>query len=388
MQSKIDLQCENPLYEQVADMLRTRIESGEYKPDERLPSENELCESFKVSHITVRRALLELRKDGRIYGRQGSGTFARALPVEKPSIGLLFGPTLTNEPAHYYRAMLKAFLADISDRNYTCRTYDGLHGDAKTWEELRSYRQFHDDLRRYRFAGLIEFANSAEMMLHLSRQLKLPKVWFHPNRPESDVFTDSECFGREAVGYFARKGRKRIVFISEDAAANPSRNVLYKLDTLISAAHKLELPPPRLIPIPSASIGAGFEREVFDLTAETIRGWQAMPVDERPDALLVCDDIAMRAVAMALLQAGIRVPEDLLILTFASEGIDLHYGIPVARYESSPRMLARAMVDLLWKRMRAETAPPQSIVCAGTIKEPAAMRASDGVAVTQEVGVG
>jgi GntR family transcriptional regulator len=64
-----------PRHEQISTWLREEIESGAYQVDERLPSENELCERFEVSRITVRRALQTLEADGFIYRRQGLGSF-------------------------------------------------------------------------------------------------------------------------------------------------------------------------------------------------------------------------------------------------------------------------------------------------------------------------
>ena len=48
-----------PLYEQLANMLRYRIEN-EMDPDDPLPSERELSDSYGLSRTTVRLALQEL----------------------------------------------------------------------------------------------------------------------------------------------------------------------------------------------------------------------------------------------------------------------------------------------------------------------------------------
>ncbi|MBT3712396.1 MAG: winged helix-turn-helix transcriptional regulator [Anaerolineae bacterium] len=55
---------DKPLYQVVYDALLQQIESGELKPHDRLPSENDLCETFSVGRNTVRRALSELANDG------------------------------------------------------------------------------------------------------------------------------------------------------------------------------------------------------------------------------------------------------------------------------------------------------------------------------------
>lgn len=65
-----------PRHEEVTLWLRDQIQSRCYAQGDRLPSEKELQERFRVSRITVRRALQTLEADGLIYRRQGVGSFA------------------------------------------------------------------------------------------------------------------------------------------------------------------------------------------------------------------------------------------------------------------------------------------------------------------------
>lgn len=67
-----------PLYQQIKQIIAEKIANGEYKPNEKLPSERELCEQFNVSRITVRQALDEAIKEGLLYRIQGRGTFVTA----------------------------------------------------------------------------------------------------------------------------------------------------------------------------------------------------------------------------------------------------------------------------------------------------------------------
>ena len=56
-----------PPYRQIAAILRRRIESGQYPPDTRIPTESELVEAFEVARTTARRAIAVLREEGLIY---------------------------------------------------------------------------------------------------------------------------------------------------------------------------------------------------------------------------------------------------------------------------------------------------------------------------------
>lgn len=64
-----------PASGQIARQLRTAIESGEYGPGDRLPSQPELASRYGVARETVKAALRLLRNEGLIVSQQGSGTF-------------------------------------------------------------------------------------------------------------------------------------------------------------------------------------------------------------------------------------------------------------------------------------------------------------------------
>ncbi|MFR9806024.1 GntR family transcriptional regulator [Pseudonocardia sp. RS010] len=70
-----------PLYRQVSDALAERISCGGLVPGDRLPSEAELGAEFGVNRLTVRQAISELVRSGKLRVRQGVGTFvASAVP--------------------------------------------------------------------------------------------------------------------------------------------------------------------------------------------------------------------------------------------------------------------------------------------------------------------
>ena len=72
-----------PLYYQLKAALLQDIESGKWRPGERLPTEDELIERFHVSKITVRHALHDLTQLGYIRREQGRGTFVQGPPLEE-----------------------------------------------------------------------------------------------------------------------------------------------------------------------------------------------------------------------------------------------------------------------------------------------------------------
>ncbi len=66
-----------PLYRQLADLLTSRIQSGEYAPGSRIPSEPRLAAMLRIGRPTVRQALDVLVRKGILSRRRGSGTYVR-----------------------------------------------------------------------------------------------------------------------------------------------------------------------------------------------------------------------------------------------------------------------------------------------------------------------
>jgi GntR family transcriptional regulator len=83
-----------PLLSDVVRAELTRaIISGEFAPRSKLPNEEELCQRFGVSRITLREAVRGLIEDGYVIRRQGSGTYVTGRPALKNSLDTNFSYT-------------------------------------------------------------------------------------------------------------------------------------------------------------------------------------------------------------------------------------------------------------------------------------------------------
>lgn len=72
-----------PLYHQLKEILLRDIRSGKLKPEDRLPSEDQVAAKYGVSIITVRRTLTDLATAGYIRRERGRGTFVSRAAVEQ-----------------------------------------------------------------------------------------------------------------------------------------------------------------------------------------------------------------------------------------------------------------------------------------------------------------
>lgn len=81
--STVDRAKPQKLYCQLLQILREPIERGEWKVGVQIPTEEQLCGTYRVSKTTVRSAIEELVALGYLQKLQGKGTFVRrAIPED------------------------------------------------------------------------------------------------------------------------------------------------------------------------------------------------------------------------------------------------------------------------------------------------------------------
>jgi DNA-binding GntR family transcriptional regulator len=74
-QETVDPNSATPVYVQVANILRARIESGQLLPDRPVPSESQLEQEFGVARGTARKAIAVLREKGLVITVKGRGSY-------------------------------------------------------------------------------------------------------------------------------------------------------------------------------------------------------------------------------------------------------------------------------------------------------------------------
>lgn len=73
-----------PIYARVKQAICQKINSGEWLPDQRVPSEAEMVKALNVSRMTVNRSLRELTDEGILVRQQGVGTFVAQKKAHSP----------------------------------------------------------------------------------------------------------------------------------------------------------------------------------------------------------------------------------------------------------------------------------------------------------------
>ncbi|GHV13819.1 GntR family transcriptional regulator [Spirochaetia bacterium] len=123
------------LYYQLQEKLSRKIQSGEWKSGQKIPAETELCETYGVSRITVRKAIEELVYEKRLIRFQGKGTYVASINFEqKLSKFYSFSESLKKKGKNEHVKMLSF---DTVKSNAAAAAHLGLAEDVEVYKITR-----------------------------------------------------------------------------------------------------------------------------------------------------------------------------------------------------------------------------------------------------------
>lgn len=130
----------NNVSEEVFEQLKALIYSGEWKPGEKIQSENDLAKTFHVSRVSIRAALNRLNGLGLVVSKQGEGTFVGEVSVENCMNTLL--PILMMDHSqlldvYEFRKIIDVGSAKLAALNATQADIQALSENVQKMRELR-----------------------------------------------------------------------------------------------------------------------------------------------------------------------------------------------------------------------------------------------------------
>lgn len=297
---------ELPKYKQLKEEIMSWFHTGRLKPDDLMPSENEIAAQFGLSRQTVRQTLGELEKEGLLYRKQGKGTFVsapKARPVrDTPTIGMV----TTYISDYIFPHIVRGAEAVLRERGYGLLLSSTDNDKKKEKEGLRS-------MLGHSLSGLIiEPTKSAQGNPNLNEYMTLqyhgiPFVMINERYPELDcpcLKVDDEEGGFLAAEHLIKLGHRRIAgFFKTDDLQGANR-----MKGFIRAHRHYEVPM-----IPDAVAYYSSEEKQTKPHAAALA---LLKAEERPTAFVCYNDELALALMGTARAAGIRVPEDLSIVGF------------------------------------------------------------------------
>ena len=347
---------DGPKYQQVYAVLRRDIETGKWKPGDRLPTEADLGRTFEASRITVGRAVRELQSAGLVQRRAGSGTYVTS--GKRPAHGLSFGLLIPDlGETEIFEPMCQGMMASPLARQHAL-VWGSLNGDAASKEDRARHlcRQYID--RRVSgvfFAPLEIAAHEDDVNQRIVRALdeaRIPIVLL--DRPASPypetsghdlVGIDNRSAGFRITDHLVRLGCERVAFVAvKNAAATVDAREAGYREALYASG----------LPIDRSAI-----RRIDPADAESVR---ALMDAYRPDGIVGANDRTAGRLMHTLLQLGYAIPRDVRLV-----GIDdIEYArllpVPLTTLRQPTRQIGDAALSAMLERVRRRDVPARDIL--------------------------
>lgn len=132
-------------YQVVVDQIKEYFINGELKPGDKLPTERELADLFKVSRTSVREALRKLEMNGIIEIKQGSGSYLK--PSEDQVTGELLSSKIMNGDKKLLyemlelRSVIEAECAFLASRRATTEDLEGIRKSLELMNQAKNDRK-------------------------------------------------------------------------------------------------------------------------------------------------------------------------------------------------------------------------------------------------------
>lgn len=175
----------------VVDAIRREIGEGRLKPGDRLPGEQMLAETFRVSRNVVREAIARLRSDGVVQSRQGIGAF---VVREAPSPILRIEPEASNDRVAFtnvfeLRAMLEVRAAGLAAKRGTVAEFAAI---SAALDRMRGVEKWADkgvdaDLEFHRAVALATGNDYIARVVGFVSEHMRESIMATRRRPNADV---------------------------------------------------------------------------------------------------------------------------------------------------------------------------------------------------------
>jgi len=336
------------LHKRVADTLRAEIAQN-YKPGQRIEPIRQLAKRFGVSELTLRIALTNLAQEGLLTLRQGSGCYVTDSATTKP-VGILTDIDLFHpHTSFFHRRLIQQIRQWCVEFGYRERLYIG-HIPPGQIEPSSISPEFLLDSEEGRLRAVAALLIAGPPPVHQMEAHGVPVVgidFFSNTRSiyKYRVALDTERLIPEAIKVAKESGRNRIALINWHL---PSNNSDFTTETFHRSMAEAGLTVRPAWVQSDTHLGpssAGWNR------FRSI--WNASST-EKPDALIVCDDLLFPDVHAAILDSGIRVPDQLLVITHANKGTGFFHSFPVVRLEYDPDEVAQAVGALLEELLKGK----------------------------------
>ncbi len=329
-----------PIYLQIKEDLEDRIRKGDFAPGDFLPPERELAAQFGVNQLTLRKALSELKKDGVVTARRGSGNRVNRKPIgRRMRIGVLPMGRSRGNTQDFYGRILMGMEAEVADRNGAI-----LLASLSPDEGIQPLDEI---VGGEALSGIVLLGIMLEEMVQQAASYGIPcvSIDYASPRPAMDaVVPDDEKAGFEATQHLIDLGHRHIAYLGalRYGSGKPYREA--------SSAKRMAGYRRALR---KAGLNNSHVAESLMVPAEARQAFEGLrKAEPRLSALVAFDDQIASGVHQALKATQQRIPKDISMVSFGFASMaDPFTHRPTRMILAEPEQLASSAMSMLFERI-------------------------------------
>jgi GntR family transcriptional regulator of arabinose operon len=333
----IDNDSFTPKYFQIKEYLLKYFKEKNVKENERIPSENELLDIFKVSRNTVRQALDILERDGVVYKEQGKGTF---FSKNRPKKNFLIGVISLATTNYIYIDIINGIEEYCHENKYSIILSNSNSNPEKEKEALESMLEKGIDGLIIEPALSYNITKDSYIFKKLSN-LEIPVLVIDVHIQGLNVPTltldDIKC-GYDATEYLLKKNHKQIAFVYKKEVVASE----YRLKGYLKALNEYGIKV-------NESYISGFyeqdERENNEIAGVCTK--KLLELDNPPTAIFYYNDDSAIPGIKTINNCGLRVPDDISVLGFDDSNFADFSNVPLTTFIHPKRNMGLQAAKML-----------------------------------------
>lgn len=356
----MNMQSDNkPLYMVILEDLKEKIKSGEYLPDQQLPTEVELAEKSGVSRITSKRALIELEREGLIYRKRGSGSFVKKQEIYIESdTGTSNANRIISMILPYMATHESDYITGASDYLDDKGYYLSIHNS--NWSRDKE-KELLVRIPKNGSSGIILYPISTISNIDLINAIywnDYPIVTidqYFEGIPITSVTSNNFEGGYEIAKQLLEFGHERIAFVSSISIEFRS-SVRDRYQGYCNALKDYK------IPIDPDLIVSDFYRQVDETNSKTFyKSMIASLIQAGVTAIQVEHDHLAVDLLKNAIEMGLQVPGQLSIAGFDDHIIAQHVEVPLTTVAQDYNEIGRKAAELIVNRIERADFSPQKL---------------------------
>lgn len=336
-------------YQRAIESLTNMFMQKKFVKGDKLPNETELMEFLGVGRNTIRKAILEMEKEGIVKKQQGSGTFFIQHKSNPLKSGGLIGLANFYGMEYIYTDIIKGVENALYDEGYSLVIANSIQDSLRDLSSLKM--MLDQDVKGLIFDLSMNFSGEIKKpMIDLVKSADIPVVTTHWNGSLTEFSTVSlndEHGGYEATKYLISKGHRDIAIIYKDNVQAGRRRFAGYKRALDEAGIKLDSDiifsyDGRITHQNDADFGLRCTEDLLDSGAKF-------------SAIFYFNDMIAMEGYKVLESRGLRIPEDISVIGFDNYKHSAYLTPPLTTIEHPKEQLGYWAGKLLLSEIKGNT---------------------------------